>query len=104
MSGTADREYVLGTHDEELARLGLQHRVWRPTALACWHRAGVTVGSRVLDVGAGPGFAAVDLAEIVGPTGRVVAVERSARFVAAGRQACAARGLAHVEYHELDLM
>lgn len=104
MSEAADREYVLGTHDEELARLGLQHRVWRPTALACWHRAGVTVGSRVLDVGAGPGFAAADLAEIVGPTGRVVAVERSARFAAAGRQACAARGLAHVEYHELDLM
>ncbi len=27
---TTDRDYVLGTHDEELERLGLQHRVWRP--------------------------------------------------------------------------
>src|SRR5438128_932191 len=45
----SDREYVLGTHDEELARLGLQHRVWRPVVLDCWNRAGITVGKRVLE-------------------------------------------------------
>jgi hypothetical protein len=49
-----DRDYVLGTHNEELARLGLQHRVWRPVVLDCWQRAGITVGKRVLDVGRGP--------------------------------------------------
>ena len=54
MAAKGDRDYVLGTHDEELSRLGLQHRVWRPTALDCWHRAGITIGSRVLDVGADP--------------------------------------------------
>ena len=99
-----DRDYVLGTHDEELARLGLQHKVWRSTVLECWQRAGITVGSRVLDVGAGPGCAAVDLAEIVGPGGLVIAVERSSRFIEAGRQTCAARQLAHVHFQELDLM
>jgi ubiquinone/menaquinone biosynthesis C-methylase UbiE len=100
----AERSYFLGTHDEELERLGLQHRVWRPTVLECWRRAGIGPGSKVLDVGAGPGFAAVDLAEIVGPAGRVVAVERSARFVEAGRAMLARLGHAQVEYHELDLM
>ena len=100
----ADRSYFLGTHDEELERLGIQHRVWRPTVLECWRRAGIGPGSKVLDVGAGPGFASADLAEIVGPTGRVVAVERSARFVEAGRAMLAGRGHANVEYHELDLM
>jgi hypothetical protein len=25
-----ERDYVLGTHDAEIARLGLQHRIWRP--------------------------------------------------------------------------
>jgi len=104
MSSSSDRDYVLGTNDEELARLGLQHRVWRPTVLACWHRAGITVGSRVLDVGAGPGYATVDLAEIVESAGLVVAVERSSRFVEAAQAACAARGLNHVRIHELDLM
>ena len=104
MSTATDRDYVLGTHDEEVARLGLQHRVWRPAVWECWQRAGLTVGSRVLDVGAGPGYAALDLAELVGPTGRVVAVERSARFAEVGQAACAARGFGHVQYHELDLM
>lgn len=100
----SERDYFLGTHDEELDRLGLQHRVWRPAVLDCWQRAGITAGSRVLDIGAGPGFAAADLAEIVGPAGEVVAVERSARFVAAGRGMLAKHGFANARYHELDLM
>ncbi len=104
MTQFSERDYVLGTHDEEIQRLGLQHRVWRPTVLDCWNRAGVTVGSRVLDVGAGPGYATFDLAEIVGPTGQVVAVERSARFVHAARAVCDARRYDHVHVHESDLM
>jgi len=99
-----DRDYVLGTHDEELARLGLQHRVWLPVVLDCWHRAGVTVGKRALDVGAGPGYATVDLAEIVGPTGEVIALERSQNFVRAMEEACRARSLTNVKIHEIDLM
>ena len=93
----AERDYVLGTHEEELARLGLQHRVWRPVALDCWQRAGITVGKRVLDVGAGPGYAAIDLAEIVGPTGEVVALERSQNFIRAMETTCRARSLAERE-------
>jgi SAM-dependent methyltransferase len=100
----SDRDYVLGTHDEELARLGLQHRVWLPVVLDCWQRAGVTVGKRVLDVGAGPGYATVDLAEIVGPTGEVVALERSQNFIRAMEATCRARSLTNVKIHELDLM
>jgi SAM-dependent methyltransferase len=100
----SERDYVLGTHDEEISRLGLQHRVWRPVVLDCWQKAGITVGKRVLDVGAGPGYAAVDLAEIVGPTGEVVALERSSKFVHAMEQACRARSLTNVKTHELDLM
>ena len=99
-----ESDYVLGTHEEELARLGLQHRVWRSVVLDCWQRNGITVGKRVLDVGAGPGYAAVDLAEIVGPTGEVVALERSQNFVRAMEATCRARSLANVKIHELDLM
>ena len=99
-----ERDYVLGTHDEELARLGLQHRVWRPVVLDCWRKAGITVGSRVLDIGAGPGYATVDLAEIVGPAGEVAALERSNKFVNALREAVRARSLTNVKIHELDLM
>ena len=99
-----ERDYVLGTHNEEISRLGLQHRVWRSVALDCWQRAGITVGSRVLDLGAGPGYAAVDLAEIVGPMGKIVALERSSNFVRALQERCRARDLGNVQIHELDLM
>jgi SAM-dependent methyltransferase len=99
-----DRDYVLGTHHEELARLGLQHRVWRPVVLDCWQRAGITVGKHVLDVGAGPGYATVDLAEIVAPNGVVTALERSHNFIRAIESACRARSLPNVKIHELDLM
>jgi ubiquinone/menaquinone biosynthesis C-methylase UbiE len=100
----AERDYVLGTHEEELARLGLQHRVWRPVVLDCWQQAGITVGKRVLDVGAGPGYAAIDLAEIVGPTGEVVTLERSQNFIRAMEATCRARSLTNLTIHEVDLM
>jgi SAM-dependent methyltransferase len=104
MTQSKERDYVLGTHDQELERLGVQHRAWRPVVLDCWKKAGVTVGSSVVDVGAGPGYATVDLAEIVGHTGRVVAVERSSNFVKAIKSAIQARSLSNVDVHELDLM
>jgi SAM-dependent methyltransferase len=103
-SGMSEKDYVLGTHDEELLRLGLQHRVWRPVVLDCWQKAGITTGKRVLDLGAGPGYAALDLAEIVGPSGEVVALERSDKFVAAMRESFRRRGLTSSKIYELDLM
>jgi SAM-dependent methyltransferase len=99
-----EADYVLGTNDEEIDRLGLQHRVWRPVVTECWQRVGITHGWRVLDVGAGPGYATADLAEIVGPTGSVLGVERSARFLEAARERCRRRGLSNVEFREADLM
>jgi SAM-dependent methyltransferase len=98
-----DRDYVLGTHDDEIARLGLQHRVWRPRALDAWQRAGFTIGQTLLDVGCGPGHASVDLAEIVGPAGRVVAIDRSRRFLDALEDTRRRRGLDQLTTQELDL-
>ena len=95
----SDRDYLLGTHDDELTRLALQHRVWRPRALDAWRRAGFTVGQTLLDVGCGPGYATLDLAEIVGSEGRVVAIDRSRRFL----DALESRRLPNVETRELDL-
>ncbi|HXU78754.1 MAG TPA: class I SAM-dependent methyltransferase, partial [Methylomirabilota bacterium] len=69
-----EKEYVLGTDGAELERLGLQHQLWLAQAASIWERAGFRRGHRILDVGCGPGFAALDLAERVGPRGRIVAV------------------------------
>ena len=100
MTEKSDAEYVLGTHAEEVARLGLQHRVWRPVVTECWQRVGITHGWRVLDAGAGPGYATADLAQIVGPAGAVLAIERSARFLKVARARCQSLGLTNVEFRE----
>ncbi len=104
MSTLNPSDYVLGTGDEEIFRLGLQHEVWRAPVHECWRRAGIRAGSRVLDVGAGPGYATRDLAGLVGPAGAVIALERSPRFVAHARALLRERQISQVEFHELDLI
>jgi SAM-dependent methyltransferase len=99
----AERDYVLGTEEEEIERLGLQHRVWRGRMLDAFARAGIRSGMTVLDVGCGPGWAAVDLAESVGPEGRVIACERSRRFLDSLEARAAALGLVNIELEERDV-
>lgn len=98
-----ERDYILGTHDVEVERLALQHRVWRSRALDAWARAGFTAGQTILDVGSGPGEATLDLAEIVGPEGGVIAIERSRRFLETLRDRTSGRDLRQVRAFELDL-
>jgi len=73
--------------------------VWRPRASDAWRRAGFTAGQTLLDVGCGPGYASADLAEIVGPAGKVVAIDRSERYL----QALKARAIPNIEVHQADL-
>lgn len=95
--------YVLGTQDEEIARLALQHQVWRPHALDAWRRADFGAGQTILDVGCGPGYAALDLSEIVGPMGCVVAMDACARFLDVLEAQCCQRGIQNIVTLQLDL-
>ena len=99
-----DDAYVLGTQSHELERLQLQHSLWRPAAEEAWDRAGLSPGQRVLDLGAGPGFAAVDLARRVGPQGQVLALERSETYVAAARAVARQQNLPQLEVRQHDLL
>lgn len=87
-----EREYLLGTDDDELVRLGFQHQVWSGDAVAAWERAGFAPGHAILDVGCGPGYASFDLARLVAPGGRVHGVDVSERFVSYLRAQAEARG------------
>jgi len=97
-----ERDYLLGSDDAELERLAAQHRVYRERALALWRRAGFGQGQTLLDLGCGPGFTTIDLAELVGAGGRVLAVDRSTRFLEHLRRQAEARGLDNVELREAD--
>jgi SAM-dependent methyltransferase len=82
MRKTRDKkEYALGTHDAEIIRLGIQHKLWSASAFACWERAGISAGKTVLDIGCGPGYTSYDLAGLVAPKGKVIAVDASVRFI-----------------------
>jgi ubiquinone/menaquinone biosynthesis C-methylase UbiE len=89
------KEYVLGTGADELARLGLQHRLWSDAAHSLWRRAQIRLGQRVLDVGCGPGFAALDMAQMVGVTGAVVGVDESAPYISHLTSQAQSRSLPH---------
>jgi SAM-dependent methyltransferase len=76
-----NEDYLLGDDDGELYRLGVQHRVWAEVTHACWRRAGFGIGDHILDLGCGPGLCTLELAQWVGPTGQVIAVDQSPGFL-----------------------
>ncbi len=90
-------EYVLGTQDAELRRLGFQHRLWSRQAAEAWEAARFRPGQRLLDVGCGPGFATTELAQLVGPAGAVVGVDASERFINYLRARAAAISLPQID-------
>lgn len=69
--------YVLGTHKDEMFRLGLQHQVWSSEARRGWEIAEFGPGQTILDLGSGPGFCSTELAYMVGQRGKVIAVDKS---------------------------
>ena len=98
MAATANR-YHLGASNDELARLAYQHQVWLDVAVELWHAAAFSRGQHLVDLGCGPGFAAVDLARLVGPAGHIDAVDSSDRFLQALKTRCEAEQLSHVKIH-----
>jgi SAM-dependent methyltransferase len=98
-----DDDYIIGANQVEIDRLGLQHAIWRESAMAAWRRAGIKPGMTVLDIGAGPGYASFDLARLVGPAGKVIAMDQSALFLDALREGARHRGLVNIEVVESDL-
>jgi ubiquinone/menaquinone biosynthesis C-methylase UbiE len=102
MNSSEADDYVLGTHDAELKRLGLQHRLWSAQTFAFWERAGIGPGKTVLDLGCGPGYSSLDLAGLVAPGGHVVAVDAAERFIDHLKQRQAALGVTNIEAHVMD--
>jgi len=95
-------EYILGTDTGELERLRFQHQVWVEQGYALWTRGGLRAGDIVLDLGCGPGFTSLELANLVGGTrvgrtGRVIARDQSPRFLEFLRAECARLGRSEVE-------
>lgn len=94
---TEENQYVLGTDRREIERLRTQHTAWVEQAYHLFRRAGIYSGQRVADLGCGPGFTTLELARCVGSQGRVVACDRSERFLRHLTEQCRQHGIHWVE-------
>jgi precorrin-6B methylase 2 len=90
-------EYALAISDAEVAR----YRMMAANALlleaAQLRAAGVVEGAIVADVGCGPAAMSVALAAEVGPSGRILAVERDARALDTARALVAKSAATNIE-------
>jgi SAM-dependent methyltransferase len=71
----AGSTYVLGTTQREYERVRRQAEVWQGATERVLDRVGPAPGSRCLDAGCGPGVTMRQLAQRVGPLGRVIGID-----------------------------
>ena len=96
-------EYFLGYRRAEQERLQKQAEQLGHEAEWLFDQIGIAAGSRVLEIGCGPRGCLDLLAARVGPSGRVIGIERSEDSVNAARAFVAERGLRNVEVHHGDV-
>ena len=83
----SETTYVLGHSRAETRRLKNQGAMLRPITERLRRNVGIDAGMRVLDLGCGTGDVSMLAAELVGPEGSIVGIDRSQEVldVAKGR-------------------
>jgi ubiquinone/menaquinone biosynthesis C-methylase UbiE len=99
----AQAGYILGHSDDELARLARQGAVLADLTEDVLRRAGLAPGMRVLDLGSGVGDVALLAGRLVGPTGAVLGIDRSAEALDKARRRAKAAGQAWVRFAVTDV-
>ena len=95
-------QYFLGYREAEQDRLERQALELAGDSEWLFDRIGVSPGMSVAEIGCGPRGCLDLLAERVGPSGRVVGVERSEDAVVRASALAETRGLANIEVHVGD--
>jgi protein-L-isoaspartate O-methyltransferase len=95
--------YALGSTDSEHERLIRQAARLAPCTERFFRQAGIGTGQHVLDLGSGVGDVAMLVAQLVGPSGEVVGVERDTRSVTRAKARVAEAGLHNVSFTQSDV-
>jgi SAM-dependent methyltransferase len=90
--------YALGHSERELARLSRQGQAFLPFTRKLFEQAGVGPNMCVLDVGSGAGDVSLLAAEIAGPGGKVVGVDREETAVAWATARARSREVSNVKF------
>src|SRR5262249_20652021 len=96
-------DYVLGTSDRERQRLIRQAAWLRDQTLDAFRWGGIASGMRVLDIGCGVGDVAMLAADLVGPSGSVVAIDRDTDNLAFAKQRAAAGGYSNIDFRAAEI-
>jgi SAM-dependent methyltransferase len=94
--------YSLALSDGEVERYRFMAKIARETEATEWRVAGLEPGARVADIGCGPGLVLVELADVVGPSGRVVGIDRGDAEVETASRLIAERDLKHASVHRAE--
>jgi SAM-dependent methyltransferase len=97
------KRYVLDGTDRDLRRLLSISQESAEMARSAFRRVGVQEGWSAIDCGCGPIGGIAVMAEMVGPSGRIVGVDFSASAVAQARAVASSLGLGDVEVIEGDV-
>ena len=95
--------YSLGHTDAEYDRLQRQAMVWQAATERVLDRVAPTPGARCLDAGCGPGVTMRQLAQRVGPQGRVVGIDSDERIGRLAVEHLHAEGHHQCEFRTHDL-
>jgi ubiquinone/menaquinone biosynthesis C-methylase UbiE len=94
--------YALGHSERELDRLSMQAQMFEPYTKQMFRDAGLASGMRVLDVGCGSGDVAFLAAQLVGPNGSVIGVDRTAAAIARARSRAETKQISNANFVEGD--
>lgn len=90
--------YLMGQSEHERQRLQWQGGVLGPLTERFLRGAGIAPGMHVLDVGCGVGDVSLLCAELIGPTGRVVGLDRDPAALDVARERARTAGMDHVTF------
>ena len=91
-------DYVLGHSEREIWRLRNQAIILRPITKRLLRNSAICEGMRVLDVGCGAGDVSLLAAELVGPTGFVMGIDRSPDVLAVAAERARVAGIGHIKF------
>ncbi|WP_069277883.1 class I SAM-dependent methyltransferase [Bradyrhizobium elkanii] len=95
-----DVSYVLGHSRQEENRLQLQSAIIRPITHRLLREAGLSPGMRVLDLGCGAGDVTMLAADMVGPSGSVIGIDRNPDILTTARDRARNAGYTNIEFFE----
>ena len=98
------KHYIIRGGVEGRARLLVLSRVMRPTTLSLLDQAGIRPGMHCLEIGCGSGDVAFDLARIVGPKGKVVAIDIDEIKLQLAREEATRQDLTNLEFRFADIL